>query len=431
MSPTVLMRGASACALMLVLSSEIAEAQQALPTIEIGAPRRATVARGSSNQTPTGRGASAGGQQATPGQGGGGAGPTGPAAAKPLQEDNTTYHPENAVTALKTNTPIMNTPASVQVVPRAVLQDQAVTQLSQAVNNVSGVIAPDGNQATGQWIRGFLTYSYYRDGVRMDQNITNTALNPADADRIEVLKGPASILYGSGDPGGLVNMVTKRPLETPYTSVQQLFGSWSYYRTTVDTTGPITKDNTILYRFNGAWDNSHYFPNNSYNRDFYLAPKVLWNIDAHTSLTTYATYRKSVGQDISLEAPFTLPGPNSSFPLWAYTYGYRRRAHVVLAAHSKYDLAVGTCQWRGSEYRLPVLQRPERRLEPEKSLQRAAKLILPSSTFPFCIHKQRALRNFHLPRVAAHLLGAKLLHEHCSDRKRQNRRYQAHALDRD
>lgn len=258
---------------------------------------------------------------ASQGDGSSNPGPTGPAAAKPLPEDNTTYHPENAVTATKTNTPIMNTPASIQVVPRAVLQDQAATNLSEAINNVSGVIAADGNQSLGQWIRGFLTYSYYRDGVRMDQNITNTTLNPADADRIEVLKGPASILYGSGDPGGLVNMVTKRPLDKPYTSVQQMFGSWSYYRTTVDTTGPLNEDKSILYRFNGAWDNSHYFPNNSYSRDYYLAPKVLWNIDEHTSFTTYATFRKNVNQDVSLELPFTLPGPNSSNPLWTATYG--------------------------------------------------------------------------------------------------------------
>jgi len=303
-------RGGAATALVLAAATTSlpAQAQQALPSIDIGAPGVAPA-----RPSPAERQA----QIAAPAS----ASPGGPAAARPLAEDNVTYHPENATTALKTNTPIMETPASVQVVPRAVLEDQKFTNISQAANNVSGVIAPDGRQTIGHWIRGFLTYTYYKDGVRFDQNATNNGANTADVDRVEILKGPASILYGRGEPGGVINLVTKQPLDKPYTAIEQQIGSWGAYRTTLDTTGPLTKDGSILYRFNGAWDDSHLFYVNSHTRDYYLAPKLLWNIDTHTNLTVYATFKHAVAQDASLPPAFAGDGPNSVNPAWRAAFG--------------------------------------------------------------------------------------------------------------
>jgi iron complex outermembrane recepter protein len=297
-------RVAGALVVACVAAASDALAQQSLPVIDIGATLGASPHAADPQD-----------EKAQP------AGPSGPANAQPLAEDNVTYHPENAISALKTNTPIMETPASIQVVPRAVLEDQKFTNIGQAVNNVSGVIAPDGRQALGHWVRGFLTYSYYKDGVRFDQNATNNIANTADVDRVEVLKGPASILYGRGEPGGLVNLVTKQPLEKPYTAIEQQIGSWGSYRTTLDTTGPLTKDGSILYRFNGAWDDTHLFYTNSHGRDYYLAPKLRWNIDAHTNLTVYSTYKHSVSQDVSLPAAFSGDGPNSVDPIWRAVFG--------------------------------------------------------------------------------------------------------------
>ena len=334
MSQTNALRGVSAGALTLVLLSVAADAQESLPAIDVGAMQPQQSA----------------GEQS--GSGAGSAVASGPAAAHPPAEDNTTYRPENAMTATKTNTPIMDTPASIQVVPRAVLEDQKVTVISQAVNNVSGVIAPDGRQGLGHWIRGFLTYTYYKDGIRFDQNSTNTIDNTADVDRVEVLKGPASILYGRGEPGGLVNLVTKQPLEKPYTAVEQQIGSWNTYRTTLDTTGPLTADNTLLYRLNAAWDDTHYFYDASYNRDIFIAPTFRWNIDPHTFLNRL--------RDLSARSrPRHFPricihGARAEFlkSLVGVRLRDRGRADVISAAQPKSRPALGQRQWGGDESRL-------------------------------------------------------------------------------
>lgn len=305
MSHTNALRGVSAGALTLVLLSVAAEAQEALPTIDIGATQPQQDAAG---------------QLAS---GSGNAAPTGPAAAHPPAEDNTTYRPENSMTATKTNTPIMDTPASIQIVPRAVLNDQKVTEISQAINNVSGVLAADERQTSVEsfFIRGFLTSTYYLDGVRMNSSFTNSSQNMANIDRVEVLKGPASILYGRGDPGGIVNLVTKQPLEKPYTAIEQQIGSWSDYRTTLDTTGPLTADNTLLYRLNLAYENNNYFFDNSNSHNIFVAPTFRWNIDPHTYLNVYLMYTNRVTGPTGNIPAFTGPGPTSQDPLYALAFG--------------------------------------------------------------------------------------------------------------
>jgi iron complex outermembrane receptor protein len=299
-----LISDASLVAMTLAAAGFPAHGQEALPTIEVGAARPGT---------PSGARPATAPDQA----------PQSPidAVAQPPKEENDTYRPANAFSATKTNTPIMDTPASIQVVPREVLEDQKFTEISQAVNNVSGVIAPDGRQAFGSWIRGFLTYTYYKDGVRMDQNATNNLPNNVDVDRVEVLKGPASILFGHGEPGGLINLVTKQPLEKPYTAIETQIGSWNTYRTTLDTTGPLTKDNTLLYRLNAAWDDASYFIDNYHTRDYYFAPTLRWDIDPQTYLTLQGTFRKYVGQDSETAPALTGPGPNSTTPWWSFAWG--------------------------------------------------------------------------------------------------------------
>ncbi|MBL0011317.1 MAG: TonB-dependent receptor plug domain-containing protein, partial [Nitrosomonas sp.] len=98
----------------------------------------------------------------------------------------------------------------------------------------------------------------------------------ANLERIEVLKGPAAILYGRIEPGGMINLVTKQPLATSYHALQQQFGSFNQYRTTVDSTGPLTKDNTLLYRVNLAYENKGSFREFVENERVFIAPVVKW-----------------------------------------------------------------------------------------------------------------------------------------------------------
>jgi len=256
---SVLTRGVSAGAVTLALLSCGALAQESLPAIDIGADQATRADRGR------------------------------------RVEDKATYRPSNASTALKTDTPIMETPASIQVVPQQVLLDEQATTIPRAVENVSGVVAIPSLAAGGVeqfYIRGFQTYDYYRDGVRMNSIEQNSgAENIANVDRVEVLKGPASILYGRAEPGGVINLVTKKPQATPFYAVQQQAGSWGSYRTTLDATGPLTKDESLLYRFNFAYEDNHDFFEFSGNRNIFAAPTLRWNLDARTQLDVYMSYK--------------------------------------------------------------------------------------------------------------------------------------------
>ena len=94
----------------------------------------------------------------------------------------------------------------------------------------------------------------------------------ANVESVEVLKGSAAILYGMVEPGGMVNVITKQPLATPYYSVNQQFGSYDMYRTTADATGPVAGNKDVLYRLNMSYENSGSFREFVNNEKFYIAP---------------------------------------------------------------------------------------------------------------------------------------------------------------
>ena len=215
--------------------------------------------------------------------------------AKPVHvtAQRESYKRDIATTATKTDTPIMETPFSVQVVPQQVLRDQQVVRLSQALQNVSNVTtalatpgAADGIDSF--MIRGFQTSTLYRNGVFRPENHHTDSAN---IEQIEVLKGPASILYGRADPGGIVSLTTKQPQATPYYSLQQQFGSYNFFRTTADATGPLSKDESVLYRFNMAYENSGSFRDFVDRKSLFLAPTVQWKISPRTQITAELEYQ--------------------------------------------------------------------------------------------------------------------------------------------
>ncbi len=213
--------------------------------------------------------------------------------ASPL--DDTSYNVPNASTATRTDTPIMETPVSIQVVPQQVLKDQQVVRLDRALENVSGVYAnpPGSFNGAGDDIfqlRGFTTFDTFRNGMRFSDG---ASIEIAELDRIEVLKGPASILYGRIEPGGLINLVTKKPLTSSYYALQQQFGSFDFYRTTLDATGPLTQDDTLLYRLNLAYQNTNSFREFIDNEQVFAAPVLQWNISDRTQATIEVAYKHS------------------------------------------------------------------------------------------------------------------------------------------
>lgn len=184
----------------------------------------------------------------------------------------TGYNAAAAPTTLKTDTPLLQTPASVEVVTRQTMDDQQAISVGDALlSNVSGVTAIPNNIDMFK-IRGFAaTSSIYKNGLQ-EYRIRN--LDTTNLQSVEVLKGPAAMLFGRSEPGGIINLVVKRPLDIPYYSVQQQVGSYSATRTTVDATGPVTEDRSVLYRFNGEFYRTDSYRNFVTDRNVFLAPTI-------------------------------------------------------------------------------------------------------------------------------------------------------------
>ena len=198
-------------------------------------------------------------------------------------------------TAMKAEAPILATPITFATVTRGMLQDQQAGRVEDILEGVSGIeVAPDGQDTVGFIIRGIPVYQYYVDGVRISPDLHHDAFRDlADVESIDVVKGPASTLYGRTEPGGLINIITKQPLPTPYTSLEQQLGSFGRYRTQLDAGGPLSVDGSMLYRFNAAWEKAGSYRGGCNNRRIFLAPVVTWNPSPRASVSGYLEYLRS------------------------------------------------------------------------------------------------------------------------------------------
>jgi iron complex outermembrane receptor protein len=198
------------------------------------------------------------------------------------------YTVSNSTTATKTDTPIHETPASIQVVPRQVIEDQKTPRMKDALENVSGVRP---NQTIGGGnrfiIRGFSDLGKtYRNGLlATSPSGFPFEMDTANIDSIEVLKGPASILYGRIEPGGMINVNTKRPVDSTHGALEQQFGSYSFYRTLWDVGGAITDSKSLSVRFAGGYQNSGSFRDFGFTDRKVFNPSVTWRPSDKTTVT--------------------------------------------------------------------------------------------------------------------------------------------------
>ena len=201
------------------------------------------------------------------------------------------YQAPRAAAATRLNVPIIDTPVSVQVVPSRVIEDQAALGLEQIYTNVSGV-TQSGNTLNAQtevrpMIRGFETAVPLRNGLRAT---TVGAVDPVNVESVEILKGPASILYGTLEPGGVLNYVTKKPLFARQFEITQQFGSNSHLRTTVDATGPLNARRTVAYRAIAAFEDADSFRDAVHARRFTFVPAITFRPGERTELFADFSY---------------------------------------------------------------------------------------------------------------------------------------------
>ncbi len=199
------------------------------------------------------------------------------------------YRVPEASTATRTDTPLRDIPQSIQIVPRQVIEDQKFIRLTDALRNVSGITQEGGfgGAADQLNIRGFYNDATFQDGFRD----SNTSLREtANIERIEVLKGPASILFGNVQPGGIINLVTKKPLSEPYAFIDLSVGSFSFYRPSIDLSGPLNEEQTILYRLNLAYENAGSFRDFVNSERFFIASVLDFKIGDNTDLLVNFDY---------------------------------------------------------------------------------------------------------------------------------------------
>lgn len=198
------------------------------------------------------------------------------------------YQPLNTSTATLTNMPMLDIPQVVNTVSDKVLEDQHATTLDEALYNVSNVVQTNtlGGTQDAFVRRGF---GANRDGSIMTNGLRTVLPRSFNAatERVEVLKGPASTLYGILDPGGLINVVTKRLERTFGGSLSATSSSFGGGTGQVDVTGPI--DGTRLaYRLTGEYQDEDYWRNFGNERSTFIAPSLTWFGDDATVTVLYS-----------------------------------------------------------------------------------------------------------------------------------------------
>lgn len=231
----------------------------------------------------------------------------------------------DATTATKTDTPLRDIPQSIQVVPQQVLRDQQATNLIEALRNVSGVTQLNAfsNRGNVFTIRGFDVFGssgdFLRNGLR--DPFGQDTYDLSNIERIEVLKGPASVLFGAANPGGTINLITKQPLRDPFYSVEATIGSYDFYRGAIDLSGPLNDSKTVLYRLNASYRDRKSFIDFFENQTLVIAPVLSLDIGERTNLTLEGEYvDSSVLFSPGIPAVGTIfPNPNGEIPLNLFT----------------------------------------------------------------------------------------------------------------
>ncbi|ETR78576.1 TonB-denpendent receptor [Afipia sp. P52-10] len=237
------------------------------------------------------------------------------------------YVATRSATGTKTDTPILETPQSVSVVTKDQFTAQQATTISEALRYTPGV-ALDSYSANAFFdsvkVRGF-DAPRYLDGLRLPLDPGSQFAYPRvetyGLERIEILKGPSSGLYGQSDPGGLVNMVSKRPQAAPHYEVQGQFGSHDRFQGAFDIGGPIDKNGEFLYRIVGLGQKSDTQIDYQQDNKLFIAPSFTWRPNIDTTFTILAHYRVSDNKGYQQFVPGELslfPAPYGRVPYSRY-----------------------------------------------------------------------------------------------------------------
>lgn len=202
-----------------------------------------------------------------------------------------------SATATKTDTPIMETPQSISVISSQDMTARGARSLAEALRYSSGVTTENRGAVVTRYdmltMRGFQINRNYLDGMQLQYNgwYATPQVAPEMVERLEILKGPASVLYGSSPPGGLINLVSKRPQSEASGEISASIGNKNLYEGMIDATGPLDDEGKFLYRFIGLGRTADGQAATTEIERRLIAPSLTWQPTNETSLTFLTHYQ--------------------------------------------------------------------------------------------------------------------------------------------
>jgi iron complex outermembrane receptor protein len=237
-------------------------------------------------------------------------------------DDGSGYVAHRTRVGTKTRTELVKIPQSISVVTRDELNDRKSDNLSDALKYTPGFSSqPSGfsRAADDYTLRGFNvgagTGGILRDGMKLQSNPYDGSVEAYGLERVEVLKGASSVLYGQLSPGGMINTISKRPTDTPLHEIGVEIGNYDRRQYTFDLGGPLDDQGQFSYRLTGLWRDSDTQVDHVGDDRRYIAPAFTWKPDEDTSLTVLASHQDT----------YTGFAPPMSYALSTYsaTPGYK------------------------------------------------------------------------------------------------------------
>ena len=330
-------------AMMAITPAEAQSSATELPTVRVEAPSRPTTRpRRAVRRQP----ASTTSQRAPVG--------TDEAAATDARSETATgpvrgYLANQSGTGTKTDTPLRETPQSITVVTADRITDQGALTVQELLRYVPGVFADAyGLDSRGDYprIRG-QDPNVFLDGTRVVNSwvFNEWRPDPYTLERIEVLRGPSSVLYGDTSTAGLLNLISKRPQAKESHEVGVQYGSFDRKQLQFDSTGKLTKDGEWLYRFIGVLRDSDMQTDYVKDNRIVLAPSVTWRPTTNTSWTVLGTYQKDKTGSSTAFLPHEgtlFAGPNGLIPLRRFSSepGFDRYQTETAAISSLFEHSI-------------------------------------------------------------------------------------------
>ncbi|WOE79130.1 TonB-dependent siderophore receptor [Pseudomonas protegens] len=195
----------------------------------------------------------------------------------------------------KTDTSLVEAPRSISVATRQQMEDRNVQNLDDAVRYMPGIVSASyGSDTRYDWmrVRGFEP-TQFLDGLPLPRGVyANPKAETWNLDRLALLRGPASSVYGQTPPGGLLDMVSRRPSADTSHAVQIQYGSDNYRQINFASTGKIDDEGQFLYGLSGVLRDAGTQVDHIDNKRYNIAPSLTWNIDTDTKLTLLTQFTR-------------------------------------------------------------------------------------------------------------------------------------------